>query len=74
VGKNPPSAPLAADRATLHAAALARSHPSDPGHRACIPCIGMVVLKGSFGCHKIEDSNVAAFENYTMPAPEFSYI
>jgi hypothetical protein len=74
VGKNPPSAPLAADRAALHVAELARSQPSDLGHRACIPCIGMVVLKGSFGCHRAEDSNAGAFENYTMPVPEFSYI
>jgi hypothetical protein len=74
VGKNPPSVPLAAERAVVHAAALVGSQPLDSGHRSCNPCIGMVILKVSFVGRKIEGSNSVSFQSYTVPAHEFSYI
>jgi hypothetical protein len=74
VGKNPPSAPFAAERWDVHAAALARSQPLDPGHRACNPCIGMVILKVSFGGRTADGSNAVAFQSYTTPVHEFSHI
>jgi hypothetical protein len=53
---------------------LVRSQPLDLGHRACNPCIAMVILNVSFGGCKAEGSNAVAFQSYTVPAHEFSYI
>lgn len=58
--------PSAAERtAAAPLVALARSQPLDPGHQACTPCMGRVMLKAKFD-HTYERST-AALENCTRP-------